>query len=402
MRSGGPQTLYVQEIGASEKSTKGLRAALCCRLAPGFSRAPNSGQLSRRLVAEGMAQAIFVPQTQSYILACYPCEPFLARGAYNIMRKASSSEKLDVLIAFSDNSMIDRGPRGELVTKFVFMSAFDECAEDIDSLPADSLSGPPQSTVQLLPVATLESLLKMVAHGAGVDWSGILDSDPFSSSPASSSPLRRFANYTTVFGQFIVVKDLDPKATTGESSTSTFTLMQQALRLQIAIECAPNNPLVDFWLVFALHRQLLAVGIQTKNREIQWDPTSLSGNVFEHLRTIGIPVLYIVHDIMATKAPSFSLQKIDRTANPRASSRKTWAPLYVLVLTGLPSQYVDHNKLTQLLRSQTKPFVDAGEVSEQHILQMGATLTSHTEAAKCMWGSGAEFGQLDEQGTFKF
>lgn len=33
---------------------------------------------------------------------------------------------------------------------------------------------------------------------------------------------------------------------------------------------------------------------------------------------------------------------------------------------------------------------------------MGATLTSHAEAAKCMWGSGVEFGQLDEQGTFKF
>lgn len=361
------------------RQIEGLFAAVCCRLALGFSRASNSANLVNDLVASGMAQAAYVPQSRSYVFAGYPAEPLLARAAYDIMSQGTRADFLDVLITLTDNCMIDCGPKGELISKFLIISTYDRCALQVQpasSFPDDGPEGP-----SVFPPVTLLSFILGLCDKIDIQIDNqigdLSNVEAFTTSKPTNKPekLSDYGHYTTVCGQFITATDLDPRATSQKKAHYTATLPNQALLIQGMIQCSPNNPLVDFWQVFAHNEDRLAIGWRIRNREAAWDESKLSPDTFEHLRTAGIPVLYIVHDIMASEGTSSArLRKISRPV--QSAKQANWAPLFCLVLTGLPSDAVCDGKLSQLLRSQTRPFQDSGNVSEDQILQMGLALTS--------------------------
>ncbi|KAI5117184.1 hypothetical protein M0805_008163 [Coniferiporia weirii] len=127
------RTKLIGEWDWARLSADAELAVLSVRLLLDFNLArENSHMTTIRLVQNHMAMAYSVPAHREVLKAGYPSEPILAEAAAQqmcAMRSKVNAESLSALLEFMDNGLIDKGERGELVARLIFILAYDKAVE---------------------------------------------------------------------------------------------------------------------------------------------------------------------------------------------------------------------------------------------------------------------------------
>lgn len=370
-------TTLIRMLGLAKKKLLGstnnaLRAALCCRLALGFSRAQNSHRLRDALVQDNMALALYIPQSRAFVMATYAAEPILAAAASSIMDDHGREKIINELIDLTSLSMIDRGPKGELMSKVTCILAFDSCSNSVDN----------SSQLRIFKPVTLSDFLcaltKQHNHLTRIWFDKAYG--------PSQHLLDEYRDYTCVLGQWIAASEIPnaPERDSAAEDTSIISLLKLAILAQCGIQCDPDDSLVDLWIPFASGSKLLAFAIQVKTNNERKGP--LSPASFQSLRENGIPVIYLVHDVSDHQSGDpleFRTEEFNRPTT-RNDPVSNWAPLYHFVLSGLPTSGVE--QWSMLLHAQCNPYADAGAMRQEHLLQSLPELTANPQVLRSLLG----------------
>lgn len=270
-------------------SPSGLAAALICRLALGPSHTPAGRELAGELVAQHMSRALYIPLDRLHVETAYTAEPILGYTASRIMREDPRG-CLDRLHSLTSSCLIQKGPRGELLTKLAFVLAFDKAAPETNSPD------------QLFKSVTLLEFLSGLANEPSL--SSLMHKKPVSSSTEVRT-LGDIGQATCVIAQFAK----------GQGSTEGITdpAIKQSIATSTAIEAPPNT--VDIDLLFACvldenspvqPQNVVLVVAQSKNRK---SPETHVDPDLRFYRDRGYTVVYILHECGGTQPFSFSFKE---------------------------------------------------------------------------------------------
>jgi hypothetical protein len=293
-------TLPVPGPEAERPIASPLSASLTCRLNPGVQRISEASAFAAELVRNRMAVAMFVPQHREWLAACFPIDPILAWAAFEVCALNNSEAMLDELTRMTDSALIERGPRGELITKFVLMRAYDRAVQANPIYATPFNANPLVRTLVPFCPATLASFLE--ALGAPEDVLQTKAAD-------GKTLLSNYGQSKLVLAQWI-------GAIGGEGGYKKVDvdMATQAALYSCGVEMPIGMPGVDHMLVFTLHDDrplnkdnLLVIFTQTKNR-ISSEHVATPRKIIADFTTKGVPVVFIVHEISLDEGESFSFQ----------------------------------------------------------------------------------------------
>lgn len=200
----------------------------------------------------------------------------------------------DLSGALSDlvtHELVDRGALGEVLTKYLFLRAFDK---------AEPLSGDAEHLSGTMPSVTLESFLQSLQLNTR-EIGTYRPRNATKSNPCLGDYFK--ARLSLAQWMRCEDKDFGPDAA------------EEAL-LSLSALIAPGNCAeVDLMMVLALddervvdYNNLLVVFIQTKNRQ-QHTRVDISDRTLKPYRELGIPVIFIVHEVSPTLPWSWSARQ---------------------------------------------------------------------------------------------
>lgn len=265
-----------------------LAAALMCRLAlrSGFTMAGD--QLASQLISQHMLSALDIPMDRIGIDAAYTVEPILGYAAADVMRD-NPEGCLRQLCELTSTSSIQKGPRGELLTKLALVLAFDKAS------PAT------WGEKQLFTPVTL------------LDFLACLAKEPSRSSLAqqkAAQPSKKVQSLsdigkaTCVIAQFVKCE--------GPNDDIIDPVIKQSIATSTAIEAPPYTADLDVLFACVLDEDkpvspvnVVLVVAQSKNYtlyEMRDDPG------LESYRNRGYTVVYILHECAGGQPFSFTFK----------------------------------------------------------------------------------------------
>lgn len=276
-----------------------LKAALLCRLFPGIdSERPKRGTpFDSTLTAKHMATALFLvkkdrtawgkdvllDRTPALTAACYCVEPILAWAAFQIMQRSSSACFMDCMTQLTQEGLIGRFERGQLITKLALTTAYDKV------LQRTYQSDDSYESVSRIPHYSSVSLQAfMAALGGRTDLLDALDS-------SGCVSLRELKDCSTVLAQWTGSKV--------HESTLNPDLAAQAMRTHCGVQMAPNWSGIDYMVVFSRDKHqpiapsnLLVLFCQSQSRS-QGEKVQVPRRVIDRFTQHEIPVIFILHEV---------------------------------------------------------------------------------------------------------
>lgn len=278
--------LTITEAGHQDpRADEVLKAALVCRLALGIEHTVIGSSFAARLVAKRMAVALFIAQSRSFMAASYPVDPVLAWAAFQVIQLHTPERVCDALSELTESGMIERGPRGQLVTKLALMRAYDRTLAKQHSVENPKT----YSAVSQIPHFSAVSLGDLLSALNGSNTIlDVLDTN-------CEIPLRDLTNCDLVLAQWIGCR--------GNEDTVDTELAVHALFTHCGLQMPLNMSGIDHMLVACRDAaapisksNMVVIMLQSKNRRqprseaLPW--------IVERFSTQGVPVIYILHEVV--------------------------------------------------------------------------------------------------------
>lgn len=383
-----------------------LQAALVCRLCLGIAQTSVGNSFASELVAGRLATALYVEKSRTFMAACYSIDPVLAWAALRIIVGFNTDTILDELTDLTQDGLIERGPRGELITKFAVMRAYDNILGNrfLTDSPADVPSY--YERVSAIPHFAAVSLKDFLSSFSGRhDLLDTLDT-------TDSIPLRQYEGCSTVLAQWI--------GTHGQEPTVNVDLAVQAILSHCGAQMPLNMPGIDHMLVFCKDENrrieasnLVIMLFQSKNRS-RFEKVKVPQRVVDRFTREGVPVIFVLHEVdsqgrdwgMHRDEKSVSRPCLDSTlcclanllqmktvfvkekeATGQAMGSAQPAPMWRFRMDGVNPQLLGgkERSLHGLIVAQSKPFWGQGDTSNQSILGQLPLLCAEPDVQDRVW-----------------
>lgn len=287
-----------------QPDTLALEAALVCRLYLGIERTSIGTDFASKLVASRMATALYVDESRTFMAACYSVDPILAWAAFQIVICFNADAVLAGLTGLTKNGLIERSPRGGLITKFTVMSAYDRALRRRFNREASIQS---YQDVSAIPHFSAVSLKEILANLSGrFDLLDTLDT-------TNSVHLRALEGCTTVLAQWT--------GSQGHETTINVNLAVRAMLTHCGVQMPPNMPGIDHMLVFCKDEKqrieasnLVVMLFQSKNRS-RFETVKVPQRIVDRFTHKCVPVIFILHEVDQKGCP-FKMERDEESVSP--------------------------------------------------------------------------------------
>lgn len=293
-----------------QPDSQALRAALVCRLHLGIKCTSVGAGFVSELVARRMATALYVEQDRTSMDACYSIDPILAWAAVQIITCFRSDFILIELNKLTKTHLIKSETRGELITKFTVMTAYDRALWRRFGLDWSAVSYEAVCEIPHFSAVTLSELLANLSGRS--DLLDALDT-------TNSVRLRALEDCSTVLAQWT--------GSMGGESAFNINLAVQAMLAHCGVQMPDDTPGIDHMLVFCKDEHLpvapsnlVVMLFQTKIRS-QFESVRAPQSLFDRFIREGVPVIFVLHEVDPQVQP-FGVLNDDNWVSQIPSPRK--------------------------------------------------------------------------------